>query len=99
MLTPPPRRTTATCRDTATNPPTFGLLVYDSVLKFRRESIGMTAAAFILNSLRAFTQILREMINDESFCLNTRTSIWARVLTPKIAFTVVSDQSPSNTYE
>ena len=46
-----------------------------------------------------FTQILREMIHDESFCLNTRKSTWARVLTPKIAFTVVSDQSPSNTYE
>ena len=39
----------------------------------------MTAAAVILNSLRPFTQILREMINDESFCLNTRRSIWARI--------------------
>ena len=95
---PPPPWTTARCRET-TNPPTFRLLVYDSVLKFRRESICMTAAAFILNSLRPCTQILREMINDESFCLNTRRSVWARVLTPKIAFTVVSDQSPSNTYE
>ena len=32
----------------------FRLLVYDSVLKFRRESICMTAAAFIFNSLRPF---------------------------------------------
>ena len=38
--------------------------------------------------------------NDEShFWLNTRSSIWGRVLTPKMAFTVVPDQSPSNTYE
>ena len=50
----------------------YGLLVYDPILKFRRESICMTAAGFIFNSLRRFTQILREMINDESFCLNTR---------------------------
>ena len=75
------------------------LLVYGSVLKFRRESIRMTAAAFILNSLRPFTQILREMTNDESFCLNTRRSIWGRVLPPKIAFTIVSNQSPSNINE
>ena len=34
------------------------------------------------------------------FGLNTGSSIWARVLlSPKVAFTVVSDQSPSNTYE
>ena len=55
----------------------------------------MTAAASILNSLRPFTQILPQMINDESFCLNTRRSIWARVLTPQTAFTAVSDQSPN----
>ena len=80
---PPPRRTR--CRDTATNRLMFRLLVYDPVLKFRRESICMTAAAFILNSLRPLTQTLRKMINDESFCLNTRRSIWARILIPKIA--------------
>ena len=38
--------------------------------------------------------------NDEShFCLHIRSSIVGRVLTPKIAFTVVPDQSPSNAYE
>ena len=31
----PPPRTTARCRDTAANPPTFRLLVYNPVLKFR----------------------------------------------------------------
>eukprot|EP00439_Symbiodinium_sp_Y106_P062918 s44_g9.t1 len=36
------------------------------MLKFRGESICMTAAGFMFNSLRRFTQILREMINDES---------------------------------
>ena len=94
MRTPLPPR----CRDIATNPPTFRLLVYDPVLKFRKENICMTAAAFIFNSLRLSMQILRE-INDETFCVNTRRSMWAGVLTRKIASCVVSDQSPSNTYE
>ena len=67
----PPRMNYRGCRDTVANPPTCGLLVYDPILKFRGESICMTAAGFMFNSLRRFTQILREMINDESFCLNT----------------------------
>ena len=38
--------------------------------------------------LRPFTQILREMISPAM-----------KVISVKVAFTVVSDQSPSNTYE
>ena len=71
----PPPWTTAGCRDTATNPPTIRLLVYDPVLKLRGGSICMTAAAFILNSLRPFTQILRNMIKDEYPKINMGPSI------------------------
>ena len=44
--------------------------------------------------LRPFTQILRKMISPTMkiyFCL--------LMLSPKVAFTVASDQSSSNTYE
>ena len=75
MLTPP-QRTTARCRDTATNPPTFRPLVHDAALMLSfqvpRERMCISAAAFIVNSLRPFMQILRKMINDEShFCLQS----------------------------
>ena len=62
----------------------------------------MSAAAFIHNSLRTLHADTPrdDFSNDEPhFCLNTRSIIWTRVLTPKITITVVSDPSPSNTYE
>ena len=86
-------------RGAAIPPPIFLRLGFWCMIQFEvPRGQHMYDAAYILIFLRPFTQILRKMINDESFCLNTRRSIWARVLTPKIAFTVVSDQSPSNTY-
>ena len=59
----------------------------------------MTAAGFVFSSLRRFTQILREMINEESFWSEYPKINMGASNNPKIARTVVADQSPSNTYE
>ena len=53
----------------------------------------------ILATLHADTPI-NDFSNDEiHFCLNTRSLIWARMLSPRVAFTVVSNQSSSNMHE
>ena len=82
----------------------FRLLVYDLgltlSLKFRGDSIRIAAEAFILIATLHADTPRDDFSNDEiHFFPNTRSSIWARALSPKVAFTVVSDPSPSDTYE
>ena len=61
-----------------------------------------SAEAFILKTLATLHADTPrgDFSHDEiHFGLNTRSSIWARVLSPKVAFPVVSDQAPTNTYD
>ena len=64
---PPPPRTTARCRDSATNAPTFNLLVYDPgltlVFEVPRRQHMYIGRSLHSEFLRPFTQTLREMIS------------------------------------